>query len=515
MKNKIILFVVVAMLLSSCASILNGKYQKITINKEDSDQILIDGEIPKEKNGKYLIRRDLIPKQITVKSEGFKDENRVIMQYKKSPINILSWIPFGILIYPPFGDVGRKSWNYDKEFICTTPEQKITEIKNKSTDSKKIKINKVSVDLKKEDMKRKYFYRYKRYLRNKQGNGNVSFDGGTGSEVQVENTIFSYVLNNLLKDKGYIDTTNTVLKNSYLDNLLINANVKSYTVYNIGSVLYGRGSMLYIDLSIDWEVLDYYEKVIYSQTTTSRSGEFVVFRNKDKIMEIVIKDVMEVGLTEFMNSDKVHSLLHDRSEIEKETKLQELNISNSNLYASGLSQSTKSSLTIKSKDSFGSGFIISNDGYIITNYHVVSDSSDLKVILNDKSEYDVEVIRTSKIYDLALLKIDAKDLIPYKINRSKNIEIASEVYAVGTPTAEDLSQTISRGIVSGVRNTGETKLIQTDASINNGNSGGPLLNKQGEVIGVVSSKLKGFGVEGVAFGIPAYEIFDRLKINIK
>ena len=126
MKNKIILFVVVAMLLYSCASILNGKYQKITINKEDSDQILIDGEIPKEKNGKYLIRRDLIPKQITVKSEGFKDENRVIMQYKKSPINILSWIPFGILIYPPFGDVGRKSWNYDKEFICTTPEQKIS-----------------------------------------------------------------------------------------------------------------------------------------------------------------------------------------------------------------------------------------------------------------------------------------------------------------------------------------------------------------------------------------------------
>lgn len=87
---------------------------------------------------------------------------------------------------------------------------------------------------------------------------------------------------------------------------------------------------------------------------------------------------------------------------------------------------------------------------------------------------------------------------------------------MGTPTAEDLSQTISKGIISGIRKTdGDKKLIQTDASINAGNSGGAIIDKDGLVIGVVSSKLKGFGIEGVAFGIPSYEIFERLKINIK
>jgi S1-C subfamily serine protease len=180
-----------------------------------------------------------------------------------------------------------------------------------------------------------------------------------------------------------------------------------------------------------------------------------------------------------------------------------------------LPKSIKSTVTIKSKDAFGSGFIISNDGYIITNYHVVSEPENLRVRLNNEKEYDADIIRVSKIYDLALIKIEANDLIPFSINNSKEIEVATEIYAVGTPTAEDLSQTISKGIISGIRKSGDSKLIQTDASVNSGNSGGPIIDKNGVVLGVVSSKLKGFGVEGVAFGIPAYEVLDRLKLNLK
>src|SRR5690606_32239302 len=104
------------------------------------------------------------------------------------------------------------------------------------------------------------------------------------------------------------------------------------------------------------------------------------------------------------------------------------------------------SLTIKNKNGHGSGFVITSDGYIITNYHVVSDSDNLKVILNDESEYDVAVIRASKIHDLALVKIEAKGLVPFRVSSSRDIEIAGDIFAVGTPTAEDLSQTISKGI---------------------------------------------------------------------
>jgi S1-C subfamily serine protease len=275
--------------------------------------------------------------------------------------------------------------------------------------------------------------------------------------------------------------------------------------------------MVYIDLIINWEILDFYKKTIYSQTTSSTSSEFAIldYDKKDKVIRNAIEDVIENGLIELMKSEKVNFLLNDKTEIENENNMSEFIIPKSTSYVSSLSQSINSAVTIKTKDGFGSGFIISNDGYIITNYHVVSNSSDLKVILNDKTEYKAEIIQKTKIYDLALLKIDAINLIPFNISPSKEVQIASEIYAVGTPSAEDLSQTVSKGIISGIRNINDSKLIQTDASINSGNSGGPLINKNGEVIGVVSAKLKGFGVEGVAFGIPAYEIFDKLKIIIK
>ena len=500
------------MLLSSCGTILNGKYQKIVINKEhESDKILIDGEEPKTKKGKYLVERDFNPKQITIQAEGFRDKNMVLMQYKRTPLYILSWIPFGICgLIPPMLDHGKTCWDYKKKEINYT--KKVT-LKESTPDSKKVRVNKVKVELEKDSIEFRYFPSYKAYVKNK----NTEIDSDN-SGINIENTVFAETLNKVLREKGYIDTTRTLLKNSYLNNLLINATINSYTIHYVGQyiILPEYKGMVFVDLSINWDVLDYYGKVIYSQTTSSRSSEFAFKNNKvDQSIDDAIDDVMEDGFTEFVSSEQVSALLLDKSEVEQEESMKELKISKPSSFASKLSEGIKSTLTIKSKDGFGSGFIISSDGYIITNYHVVSDTNDLKVVLNDQSEHDVEIVRVSKIYDLALLKIDAKDLIPYKINTSKEIEIASEIYAVGTPSAEDLSQTVSKGIVSGVRTIDDTKLIQTDASINSGNSGGPLVNKKGEVVGVVSSKLKGFGVEGVAFGIPAYEILERLKITIE
>ncbi len=334
----------------------------------------------------------------------------------------------------------------------------------------------------------------------------------------MENTIFTESLNELLKEEGYIDTTKKILKDSYLNNLLLEATIEGYNVHSISNVVGTRflGAMFYIELTIEWDVLDYYKNSIYKMKTTTSSGMFPgqKFKEGGDAMADVTKDAIEYALIEFVNSKKVTSLLKDRSEQDRENSFTEIVIPKAKRYVSNLQQSIKSSVTIKNSKGHGSGFVISSDGYIITNYHVVYDTTELKVVTNDEKEYDVEVVRVSKIHDLALLKIKAKNLMPYKIVKSKDIEIAMDVYAVGTPSAEDLAQTISKGIISGVRKTdGKSKLIQTDASINSGNSGGAIINKNGEVIGVVSSKLKGFGIEGVAFGIPAYEIFDRLKIK--
>jgi S1-C subfamily serine protease len=145
---------------------------------------------------------------------------------------------------------------------------------------------------------------------------------------------------------------------------------------------------------------------------------------------------------------------------------------------------------------------------------VIALAENIKIVMNDKTEYDVEVIRVSKIHDLVLLKIEKPDAVPFKISESKEIEIASDIFAVGSPRAEDLSQSVSKGIISGKRQTDQGfYLMQIDASVNSGNSGGAIVSQEGLVLGVVSSKLFGFGIEGIGFGIPAYEILDRLKLN--
>ena len=219
-------------------------------------------------------------------------------------------------------------------------------------------------------------------------------------------------------------------------------------------------------------------------------------------------------MIEFFENDVVDSLMKDRSDLERENSFQTIPLAHNNRYVSSLGEAISSSVTIKTKDGHGSGFVVSSDGHLVTNYHVISDTTDLMVVLNDEREFKPEIIRVSKINDLALIKIDVDSLIPFQISKATNIEIAKDIYAVGTPSGEDLSQSITKGIISGIRKTDSGgKLIQTDASINGGNSGGVLIDKNAEVIGIVSSKLRGFSIEGVAFGIPSYVLFDKLKID--
>ena len=113
-------------------------------------------------------------------------------------------------------------------------------------------------------------------------------------------------------------------------------------------------------------------------------------------------------------------------------------------------------------------------------------------------------------------KLKEKSIVPFKIPLSDNSTIGKEIYVIGTPSAEDLSQTLSKGIISSIRKQpGSTKLIQTDASVSAGDSGGSMIDKEGNLIGIVNSKVVGLGIEGIAFAIPAPEIYKGLSIQIK
>jgi serine protease Do len=159
----------------------------------------------------------------------------------------------------------------------------------------------------------------------------------------------------------------------------------------------------------------------------------------------------------------------------------------------------------------GSGFIVSADGYIITNHHVVEDASSVTVRLLDRREFTARVVGSDASTDIAVIKIDARSLTPIALGNSDAARIGEWVLAIGNPLGEQLSFTVTSGIVSakgrsiGVAQTdrGIQDFIQTDAAINPGNSGGPLVNVRGEVIGINSAIASETGYySGYGFAIP-------------
>lgn len=172
-------------------------------------------------------------------------------------------------------------------------------------------------------------------------------------------------------------------------------------------------------------------------------------------------------------------------------------------------------VTVEQKDGFGSGVIISSDGYLITNYHVVDQEKNVKVKLNADVKLNAMVVKTNKDYDLALLKVEASDLKALSFGNSDMVEIGDDVWAIGTPMATDLGQSITKGIVSGFRESNGLKFIQSDVSINPGNSGGPLINDKGEIIGITTLKISGKGIEGLGFCIPANYVIEFLNLKFE
>jgi len=163
--------------------------------------------------------------------------------------------------------------------------------------------------------------------------------------------------------------------------------------------------------------------------------------------------------------------------------------------------------------SSGSGFIITQDGYIVTNHHVISGASSVTVTLHDGREYPATVVGSDSDYDVAVLKINATDLQPVTLGNSSNVNVGDSVLAIGNPLGE-LTFSMSQGIVSccdrAINVDGTPfNMIQVDASINPGNSGGPLMNLYGEVVGIVSAKYSSYSdttVEGIGFAIPISDV---------
>lgn len=170
--------------------------------------------------------------------------------------------------------------------------------------------------------------------------------------------------------------------------------------------------------------------------------------------------------------------------------------------------------------SSGSGFIISEDGYIVSNYHVVEGASRLTVILYDGTEYEAKLIGFDEANDLSLLKIEATGLPFATIGSSDDLIVGDQVVAIGNPLGE-LTSTLTVGYVSAKDRDVSTdgtviNMLQTDAAINPGNSGGPLFNMKGQVVGITTAKYSGTtssgaSIEGIGFAIPIDDVVNKIR----
>lgn len=184
---------------------------------------------------------------------------------------------------------------------------------------------------------------------------------------------------------------------------------------------------------------------------------------------------------------------------------------------------TSNGFTSSQYEGMGSGFIINEDGYILTNYHVIEGAKDITVTLSDGTEVAGTVVNYDQEKDLAMVKLKEGTKVPAvaELGDSDELYPGAEVIAIGTPLSKSLAYTLTKGIISGndrsiqTENGTSVHLLQTDAAINSGNSGGPLVNTKGQVIGINSMKLgsQSMGsatVEGIGFAIPINEVKSKI-----
>ena len=225
------------------------------------------------------------------------------------------------------------------------------------------------------------------------------------------------------------------------------------------------------------------------------------------------------------NSDTTEVNVSNRrpTEIQVKTVDGKTAMTDAELYAANVNSVVSINITATSDPNFfgqttqtagaGSGFILTPDGYIVTNYHVVGDADTVKVTLYNGDSYDAKYIGGDEDYDIAVIKIDAENLPNVTLGDSDSLNVGDHILAIGNPLGE-LTFSMSEGIASSVNRAIDVdgtpfNMIQVTAAINPGNSGGPLFNEYGEVVGIVSAKYSSYAsqsVEGLGFAIPINDV---------
>lgn len=384
--------------------------------------------------------------------------------------------------------------------------------------SKTISPNKASFDLGAGSFNLKYFMGKKNY-QNDMPESSCSND----KAIITKSYELPKMMRRVLHKQNLLDTAKNVFPNSKT-NLKLDLSVERFdinfiTVQDITHRFIYSEYITWQEAIIDYRILltlkSHFGKVL--QTETLSSSIFLNqysynANNLDKIFE-KFEESIASNIQTFVTSEDVKPLIElDHGE----DQYFELNSDTVYLKSQSVQEIpdwNQSLVTVLDSLGHGSGCVVSSDGYIVTNYHVIAQSNNLKVKLHNNRSFPGTVVRYDPETDLALLKVDTINLHTFDIRKSYDDLIGESIFIGGTPVDTLLTNSITSGIVGGIRQYHGVNYLQTDAVINFGNSGGPMLTPDGKIAGIVNAKIGGFGVEGIGFAIPCDYLFTRLKLK--
>jgi serine protease Do len=551
MKNvlitKLLLFIFVGFQITSCATIFLPRKQKISVitnnskskvfidNTETGEGEIVTSKVKKTKN-----------KQVVITTPGYKNEYKVITPAKTFWLKYpLVMIDLACFLYPAYVDLfvlksSSRGFLYNKSYRFE-PD---LNYKSRKDDEKYINLEAIGVKI--EDKKRDLVDIYMtdsddiikkiekeeqvfsekinkedEKASKKKKNSDINKFNKEDKDLKYDNTIFTGIIYKNLKKNGFVDTINKV----FLDNnntISLNAEIKSIKMFHIRTKSTDQYEKMKI--STRWILSNSFGEKLDSVDINSFSGEFTFGMNDDNTkrsftLENIIGDAVEVSFNDLLD----HQTFKKHSKIETNTKIKDviLTLKAPKTIVNSVETASESCVIVKRKDGgHGSGFAISNDGYILTNFHVISGSQldkmdEIKILKTDGTELKARIVRYNRMQDVALLKVETTFPYAFKLNNTKEFKNLLEVYTIGAPKSIELGQTVSLGLISNERKINNSSLLQLNMGINSGNSGGPIFDKQGKLHGVVVSKLFGIGTEGVGFAIPSMNVANYLNLEIK
>ncbi len=504
-------FLIIPILFTSCASTFNGSSQDVQLStRTQNASVYVDGDkVGKGRYASLTLQRDKIPKQVRVDADGYKPYYQVMVQTDRPWLYYLSIFPFGVLLYPPFYDKGPKAYDYKDQYTLK-PE---TSFNDRKADQKYLFLDDLNFEVQKENFQFRYYSDYDDFKagtdpdRNLELDEDMSFTADDGEDV----------INGILKRHNFIDTSEGVFRDK-TNTVNLDAEIEEVDFdlcfpHDFVGDDKERVNILKARVLVNLKMVSIYGETLYKKSLEAKSGTFTNKEGNDEAFGSTIRDAIYKAMANFLETPQVQRKLKKEEYETPEFESLTLQLGEA---IDGLNEAQQSTVTIihGNNDGHGSGCVIGRNGHIITNYHVVANNKDdIKARLNNGQKLEAKLVRKNVYSDLAILKVDKQFSKTFTLPTEKSYKSGMTVYAIGTPKSIQLGQTLTKGIISGIRKHKDNTYLQSDVSVNSGSSGGALVNEKGYLVGIVSSKLMGYSTEGISFSFPAHLIDDRLGLR--